>query len=107
MRPQTVWRGSTPPTTRSSVNANFEAQTLIHRASPNFDARPGEVDMLVLHYTGMQSAEAALARLCDRAAKVSSHYVVDEDGSVYALVAEPNRAWHAGVSFWRGVTGLN
>jgi len=63
--------------------------------------------MLVLHYTGMQSAEAALARLCDRAAKVSSHYVVDEDGSVYALVAEPNRAWHAGVSFWRGVTGLN
>ena len=63
--------------------------------------------MLVLHYTGMQSAEAALARLCDRAAKVSSHYVVDEDGSVYALVAEPNRAWHAGVSFWRGVTRLN
>lgn len=63
--------------------------------------------MLVLHYTGMQSAEAALARLCDRAAKVSSHYVVDEDGTVYALVEEPNRAWHAGVSFWRGFTGLN
>ncbi|HEY1858500.1 N-acetylmuramoyl-L-alanine amidase [Acidocella sp.] len=63
--------------------------------------------MLVLHYTGMQSAAAALARLCDPAAKVSAHYLVDEDGTVQALVAEQNRAWHAGVSFWRGATGLN
>jgi len=61
----------------------------------------------MLHYTGMQSAGAALARLCDRAAKVSSHYVVDEDGTVYALVAERDRAWHAGVSFWRGARALN
>jgi N-acetylmuramoyl-L-alanine amidase len=89
------------------VNANFEAQTLIRRPSPNFDARPGEVDMLVLHYTGMQSAGAALARLCDAAAKVSAHYLVDEDGTVHALVEERHRAWHAGVSFWRGATGLN
>ena len=63
--------------------------------------------MLVLHYTGMQSAAAALARLCDPAAKVSAHYLVDEDGAVHALVEEQNRAWHAGVSFWRGATGLN
>ena len=63
--------------------------------------------MLVLHYTGMPSAGAALARLCDPAAKVSAHYLVDEDGTVQALVAEQNRAWHAGVSFWRGATGLN
>ncbi len=63
--------------------------------------------MLVLHYTGMQTAAAALARLCDPAAKVSSHYLVDEDGAVHALVEEQNRAWHAGVSFWRGATGLN
>ncbi len=77
--------------------------------SPNNDARPPEaaVDHLVLHYTGMQSAAAALARLCDPAAKVSSHYLVDEDGEVYALVEEPRRAWHAGVSFWRGVRQLN
>lgn len=93
--------------TGSSVNANSDVPAVIRRASPNFDARPGGVDMLVLHYTGMQSAEAALARLCDKAAKVSAHYVVDEDGTLYELVAEQNRAWHAGVSFWRGATGLN
>jgi N-acetylmuramoyl-L-alanine amidase len=80
---------------------------LIRSTSPNFDARPGEVDMLVLHYTGMQSAAAALNRLCDAAAKVSAHYLVDEDGTIYTLVEERNRAWHAGVSFWRGTTGLN
>ncbi len=77
--------------------------------SPNADARPpgAAVDHLVLHYTGMQSAAAALARLCDPAAKVSSHYLIDEDGAVYALVEEADRAWHAGVSFWRGVRQLN
>jgi len=77
--------------------------------SPNADARPegGVIDHLVLHYTGMQTAAAAIERLRDPAAKVSSHYVVDEDGTVYALVEERLRAWHAGVSCWRGVTGLN
>ncbi len=82
---------------------------MIWTPSPNCDARPAgaAIDHLVLHYTGMQSAAAALARLCDPAAKVSSHYVVDEDGAVYALVEETGRAWHAGVSFWRGVAGLN
>ncbi|MDE8349809.1 MAG: N-acetylmuramoyl-L-alanine amidase [Acidocella sp.] len=77
--------------------------------SPNFDARPegSPIDHLVLHYTGMLSAQAAISRLCDPAAKVSSHYVVDEDGTVYALVAEAKRAWHAGVSYWRGVRALN
>jgi N-acetylmuramoyl-L-alanine amidase len=89
------------------VNANFDVQTLIPSPSPNFDARPGEVDLLVLHYTGMPSAGAALARLCDAVAKVSAHYLVDEDGTVYTLVEEQKRAWHAGVSFWRGAAGLN
>jgi N-acetylmuramoyl-L-alanine amidase len=55
----------------------------------------------------MQSAAAALERLCDPAAKVSAHYLVDEDGGVMALVAEEARAWHAGVSSWLGETGLN
>ena len=63
--------------------------------------------MLVLHYTGMATAEAALARLCDPAAKVSAHYTVDEDGTVYAHVPEARRAWHAGVSFWAGDTDIN
>jgi N-acetylmuramoyl-L-alanine amidase len=63
--------------------------------------------MLVLHYTGMASAAAALERLCDPAAKVSAHYTVDEDGTVYAHVAETLRAWHAGVSFWAGTRDVN
>ena len=77
--------------------------------SPNCDARPpgAVIDTLVLHYTGMLSAQAALDRLCDPAAGVSSHYVVDEDGQVHALVPEGLRAWHAGVSCWRGRTELN
>ena len=65
------------------------------------------VDMLVLHYTGMQSGAAALARLLDPAARVSSHYVVEEDGAVFSLVPEDRRAWHAGISHWRGRCGLN
>lgn len=77
-------------------------------ASPNFDERGGSaVDVLVLHYTGMPEEEAALARLCDRDAKVSSHYVVRESGEIVQLVAEDKRAWHAGVSRWRDWTDLN
>ena len=63
--------------------------------------------MLVVHYTGMESCEAALARLCAAAAQVSAHYVIDEDGTVYALVDEARRAWHAGEATWRGVRDVN
>jgi N-acetylmuramoyl-L-alanine amidase len=78
-------------------------------ASPNADDRPGAgtVDALILHYTGMASAEAALSRLCDPAARVSAHYLIDEDGTVMALVPEERRAWHAGISVWQGVEHLN
>ena len=77
--------------------------------SPNCDARPegAAIDMIVLHYTGMPTAAAALARLRDRAARVSSHYVVEEDGAIWRLVPEAAQAWHAGDSFWRGRTALN
>ena len=63
--------------------------------------------MIVLHYTGMQDGAAALARLCDPAAKVSAHYMIEEDGRVFALVPEERRAWHAGVSFWKGQRDVN
>ena len=77
--------------------------------SPNFNDRPEGVpiDMLVIHYTGMRSAKAALTRMCDPAAEVSAHYMVDEAGDIVALVAEDKRAWHAGLSFWRGETNVN
>ncbi len=82
---------------------------IIDQASPNADARPEglAVDMLVLHYTGMETAAAAIERLCSPAAKVSAHYLIDEDGTTVRLVPESARAWHAGVSFWRGNTDIN
>jgi N-acetylmuramoyl-L-alanine amidase len=83
---------------------------IVHeRPSPNFNARlaGGRIDMLVLHYTGMRTAEEAIERLADPAAKVSAHYVIDEDGAVFRMVAEEQRAWHAGLSFWQGTTDVN
>lgn len=79
----------------------------IEAPSPNFDARTAPPEILVLHYTGMPTGEAALARLCDPEARVSSHYLVEEDGRIFRLVAEERRAWHAGVSFWKGARNLN
>jgi len=81
----------------------------IERPSPNFDRRPlgAPIDILLLHYTGMQSAEAALARLCDPAARVSAHYLIDEDGTCWRLVDEAMRAWHAGVGSWGDCRDIN
>jgi N-acetylmuramoyl-L-alanine amidase len=84
------------------------ALRIVECRSPNFDARgAADVNMLVLHYTGMKTAQEALARLCDPAAKVSAHYTIDRDGRVYRHVAEEMRAWHAGVSWWAGETNVN
>ena len=85
-------------------------RAVIDRPSPNCDERPadaGPIDTLVLHYTGMVSAEAALARMTDTRAKVSAHWCVGEDGTLWCLVAEERRAWHAGVSEWRGRRSVN
>ncbi len=78
-------------------------------ASPNHGRRPdgARTDMLVLHYTGMENAEAALARLRDPRARVSAHYLIDEAGEVYRLVAEERRAWHAGLACWAGQRDVN
>lgn len=81
--------------------------TPVERRSPNFDERGRSVDMIVLHYTGMLSGQAALDRLTDAAAKVSAHYVIDEDGTIYALVPEHLRAFHAGVASWKGEADIN
>jgi N-acetylmuramoyl-L-alanine amidase len=81
--------------------------TFIDAPSPNFDERTAPISMIVLHYTGMQDMEAALARLRDPEAKVSSHYLVAEDGTVLRLVDEAKRAWHAGRSHWREWDGVN
>lgn len=77
--------------------------------SPNRGPRPvgGVIDILLIHYTGMRSASAALDRLTDAEAKVSSHYLIGEDGAIYVLVPEVDRAWHAGVAFWAGERDIN
>lgn len=106
----------------------MSALRLVDRPSPNFDARTRAIDLVVLHYTGMQDGETALRRLTDPApvagrypgpwldksaapdaplAAVSAHYVVGEDGLVYRIVAEQNRAWHAGASSWLGEGDVN
>lgn len=75
--------------------------------SPNFNDRKLPISILVLHYTGMESGEAARERLCDSAAEVSAHWLVHEDGTVENLVSEEKRAWHAGVGSWNGITDIN
>lgn len=79
----------------------------IEAPSPNFDARQAPPNMIVMHYTGMKTGEAALTQLRTPEKKVSSHYMVEEDGRIFRLVPEERRAWHAGRSFWKGETGLN
>ncbi|MCZ4297339.1 N-acetylmuramoyl-L-alanine amidase [Henriciella marina] len=76
-------------------------------SSPNFNDRQFPLDMLVLHYTGMETGDAAIERLCDKEAGVSAHYVVRETGEILQLVDEDKRAWHAGVSSWQGDEDLN
>lgn len=89
---------------------------VILNPSPNYNDRPfgTKIDTIVLHYTGMPSAEEALAKLCDgsdetreQGGRVSAHYMIDEEGKIYALVDERDRAWHAGESYWRGRTDVN
>lgn len=75
--------------------------------SPNHDEREDDIDILLLHYTGMVSADEAVARLCDPASKVSCHYLVHEDGRIVQMVPEERRAWHAGLSVWDDETDIN
>jgi N-acetylmuramoyl-L-alanine amidase len=77
--------------------------------SPNCGERKGgrTPDMLILHYTGMPTAQAALDWLCSEESQVSSHYFVDEAGVVTQLLPESARAWHAGQSCWKGETDIN
>ncbi len=80
---------------------------MIELPSPNFDTRRLPITMIVLHYTGVADAASAAMRLTDPDAKVSAHYLIDEDGSVTRLVDEERRAWHAGKAHWRGIDDVN
>lgn len=77
--------------------------------SLNFGLRKDGVgpSLLVLHYTGVPSTEAAIAWLADPRSQVSCHYVIDEAGRITQMVAEAHRAWHAGAGIWAGETDIN
>ncbi|MFY0309589.1 N-acetylmuramoyl-L-alanine amidase [Leisingera sp. D0M16] len=77
--------------------------------SPNFGPRRDGLmpSLIVLHYTAMKGAQAALERLCDPAAEVSAHYLIGADGTLWQMVAEEHRAWHAGAGEWRGQDDIN
>lgn len=85
------------------------ASDAIWHPSPNIDDRRGGVrpDILLLHFTNMATAEAAVERLCDPEARVSCHYVIAEDGRLWQLVTEDARAWHAGLGSWGAVDEVN
>lgn len=82
---------------------------MLDRPSPNHGPRRADapIDLLILHYTGMASAEAALDRLTDPRSQVSCHWLIEEDGTIHRLVAEEQRAWHAGRAFWAGERDIN
>jgi N-acetylmuramoyl-L-alanine amidase len=77
--------------------------------SPNFDdrAKGEKVEIIVVHYTAMESTEAVLEKFADTASKVSSHYLIGENGDIYQMVDESKRAWHAGISSWNGKDDVN
>lgn len=83
-------------------------QALWH-PSPNYGPRKGgaEPKLIVLHYTAMDSAKAALQRLCDPQAEVSAHYLIGADGTLWQLVKDDQRAWHAGAGAWGSITDVN
>ncbi|MEM8579337.1 MAG: N-acetylmuramoyl-L-alanine amidase [Pseudomonadota bacterium] len=82
---------------------------MLQAPSPNFGPRRDGLTphLVVLHYTAMASAEAALERLCDPAAEVSAHYLIGADGRIWQLVDEAQRAWHAGAGSWHGWADIN
>jgi len=80
---------------------------IISHPSPNFNERLRPLEYIVLHYTDQMNVEQTLDALCDPVRQVSSHYVIDYDGTIYHLVDDEKRAWHAGKSFWRGIDDMN
>ncbi len=93
------------PAGRQQLNA----MPAIWHPSPNFGPRRDGLtpSLIVLHYTAMSSARAALDRLCDPTAEVSAHYLIGHDGTLWQMVKEPLRAWHAGAGEWAGQDDIN
>ncbi|WP_171235452.1 N-acetylmuramoyl-L-alanine amidase [Ruegeria sp. HKCCA6837] len=93
---------------RSAVLSTIELSPIWH-PSPNFGERRDGLtpSLIVIHYTAMDSAQAALERLCDLKAEVSAHYLIGNDGTLWQMVREEHRAWHAGAGEWDGKDDIN
>lgn len=97
-----------------TVSDALTPENVVRFPSPNWNERPCEpksgkavIDTVILHYTGMQTGQEALERLCSADAEVSAHYLIEENGDIYLLVDPERRAWHAGVSAWQGRHNMN
>ena len=77
--------------------------------SPNFNKRKKDYSLkyIIIHYTAMQNHQEALEYLCKKNNKVSSHFLIAKSGRVFSLVDIKDRAWHAGISYWRGFSDIN
>ena len=74
--------------------------------SPNFDRKKrlaNSIKIIVIHYTGMQSERESIIKLCNRKSKVSSHFLINQNGKVYRMVQDNKIAWHAGKSCWGNI----
>lgn len=89
--------------------SGYEEFRIAYRPSPNHGERRSGLkpDLLLLHYTSMETAEAAVEWLCAPESEVSCHYLVDVDGQIVQMVSEGRRAWHAGASHWAGEVDIN
>ena len=94
---------------RSGRRSRTDLMPAVWHASPNFGPRRDGLvpTLIVLHYTAMHSAAAALERLCDPGAEVSAHYLIGNDGTLWQMVEEKMRAWHAGAGEWAGQADIN
>ena len=78
--------------------------------SPNFNRKKRSknvIKIIVIHYTGMQSERESIIRLCNPKSKVSSHFLINQNGKVFRLVQDNRIAWHAGKSCWERYKNLN
>ncbi len=76
--------------------------------SPNYNSRNNsKIKLIIIHYTALKNSKEAISYLCKKEKKVSSHYLISQNGAVYCLVDEKYRAWHAGESFWQDITDIN
>ena len=82
---------------------------LIHNfKSPNFNRRKyNKIEFIIIHYTALKNVNESIKFLCNKKNKVSSHYLISQNGEIYNLVSEKYRAWHAGVSYWASKTDIN